>query len=39
MDYETLSHVLDTSVSALKMRMMRARERLRVALGEDFGGA
>ena len=39
MDYETLSEILEVSVSALKMRLMRARERLRVALAEDFGGA
>ena len=38
MDYETLSEILEVSVSALKMRLMRARERLRVALAEDFGG-
>jgi RNA polymerase sigma-70 factor (ECF subfamily) len=38
LDYETLSEVLDTSVSALKMRLLRAREQLRDALEEDFGG-
>jgi len=36
--YETLSAILESSVSALKMRLLRARERLRAALGEDFGG-
>src|SRR5262249_30712450 len=38
LDYETLSKILQASVSALKMRLMRAREQLRVALEEDFGG-
>jgi len=38
LDYETLSDILDASVSALKMRLMRAREQLRGALMEDFGG-
>jgi len=38
LDYGTLSVMLDTSVSALKMRLMRARERLRESLEEDFGG-
>jgi len=38
LDYETLSDILGANVSALKMRLMRARQQLKASLEEDFGG-
>jgi RNA polymerase sigma-70 factor (ECF subfamily) len=36
---EETASVLGTSISAVKMRVHRAREQLQAALGADFGGA